>query len=526
MVRDGADRIAFLLCLLFVGLGCLWVGELGIQNDEALFSAGIYPPFGDVPKLLGKPYPAMVMSYVGTLKSYLYVPVFRIWRPSAASTRVPAIILGAITIWLFYILARRTVGTRAALVGTALVATDPTFLLTTRYDWGPVVIQHLCLVGGVLAVVRFAESHGYKWLALGFFAFGLGMWDKALFAWSLVGLAAAVLVVFPRRAFGAISAKSVGIAVAGFFLGSFPLIGYNATHDWVTFRSNAAWSSNELAYKAKLLLSTLEGNSMFGTLPREDWERPIRQPDDGLKRAWARANSFFGEPKKNWQGYLLIISLIVIPFVWRTSARTAFFFVLVYVAVTWTQMAFLKNGGTGTHHPVLMWPMPHLAIAAILAHASEKLRRGRVALGAAVLLVCFSNVLVTSTYYTKILRNGGSVAWSDAIFPASQALPFLRPSQVCVTDWGFFENIRLLHRGRIPMCVAVDPEAAPEILKRQIADPNAVFMGHVKGVEFNADSNSKLLHFAASQGYSMSFHRIFSDYNGRPIIEVFKLFKP
>ena len=73
------------------------------------------------------------------------------------------------------------------------------------------------------------------------------------------------------------------------------------------------------------------------------------------------------------------------------------------------------------------------------------------------------------------------------------------------------------------MCVAVDPDAFPEILKRQIADPNVVFIGHVKEAEFNTGSIDKLRRFAESQGYSMSFHRVFSDYNGRPIIEVFKL---
>ena len=108
MVRDRANRLVFVFCLLFIGLGCLWVGELGLQNDEALFSAGIYPPSADW---------SMVMTYVGTLKSFVYIPIFRVWRPSAASTRIPAVLLGACTIWLFYLLGRRTVGATAAVVG-------------------------------------------------------------------------------------------------------------------------------------------------------------------------------------------------------------------------------------------------------------------------------------------------------------------------------------------------------------------------------------------------------------------------
>ena len=259
-------------------------------------------------------------------------------------------------------------------------------------------------------MLKFVESHKYRWLALGFFIFGLGMWDKALFAWSLVGLGAASVAVFPRQFFSLLRGKAAGVAVLSFMAGAYPLISYNLNHDWVTFRSNAAWSTEALAYKSRLLLSTLQGNSMLGTLPREQWDGPLRQPDDAAKRLWMNTNQFFGAPRKNWQVYLLLLSVVLLPFVWKSRARPAFLFVLFYVAVTWGQMAFTKNAGTGTHHPILMWPMPYLAMAAVLAEAAEKFRRGGAALMALVSLVCFSNLMVTNTYYTEHAaqrRNGG-----------------------------------------------------------------------------------------------------------------------
>ena len=36
--------------------------------------------------------------------------------------------------------------------------------------------------------------------------------------------------------------------------------------------------------------------------------------------------------------------------------------------------------------------------------------------------------------------------WTDAIYPAVEALPAMRPSYVCFLDWGFYENVRLLTR--------------------------------------------------------------------------------
>ena len=82
-VRPGV--LALVFCLLFVGIGSLWISEVGIQNDEALFSAGIYPPFGPSAKIFGHNYPMMVMTYVGALKAFVYRPIFWIWPPSAAS---------------------------------------------------------------------------------------------------------------------------------------------------------------------------------------------------------------------------------------------------------------------------------------------------------------------------------------------------------------------------------------------------------------------------------------------------------
>jgi 4-amino-4-deoxy-L-arabinose transferase-like glycosyltransferase len=317
MLRDRADAFALLFCLLFVALGSLWLSEVGIQNDEALFSAGIYPPFGNASRL-------MVMTYVGALKSHLYVPIFKMWPPSAASIRFPALILGALTVWLFYLLVKRTLGRTAALIATALLATDTTFLLTTRWDWGPVVLQHLLLVAGLTSIIGFVSSSRVRWLALGFFLFGLGVWDKAIFLWSVVGLGVAAMAVFPRQFVHFLRVKTVAIATAAFLLGAAPFLAFNLRFNWITFRQNAAWSTEILGYKADLLRSTLNGSAVLGTVPRDDWDGPIREPDDPFKRALVSASRAVGSPRENLQFPLLILTILLLPIAWRTSARPAF----------------------------------------------------------------------------------------------------------------------------------------------------------------------------------------------------------
>src|SRR4029077_2939643 len=100
----------------------------------------------------------MNMPYNGTLKTWLYAPLVLFWRPSAALIRIPAILMGGATILLFCALLHRIHGRRAAWVGGILLATDTSFLLTTTFDWGPVVLQHLLLVAALFFAVQWFQT--------------------------------------------------------------------------------------------------------------------------------------------------------------------------------------------------------------------------------------------------------------------------------------------------------------------------------------------------------------------------------
>ena len=117
----------------------------GIQNDEALFACGLFEPVvvEDKVSIFKYVIPTMLMSYIGAVKIWLYAIVFSFWDPSVYSLRVPPLLIGAAAIGLTYVLMRRTMGVAAAIAGIALLATDPSYLMTAVFDWGPVAIQHL-----------------------------------------------------------------------------------------------------------------------------------------------------------------------------------------------------------------------------------------------------------------------------------------------------------------------------------------------------------------------------------------------
>ena len=185
---------AALCCLLFLVTGWIFLPHLGLQNDEALFAGPLFPPkAAEVVKIGHSHIPLMLMSYLGTLKSLLYRPVFLLAGTGILATRTPMLFAGVAGLWLFYLFLRRAAGQRAAVVGCGLLAADTLYLLTICFDWGPVALQHLLLVSAMLLLLGFYQTRQLPRLFWGWFLLGLGMWDKALMTWILAGMLVAAL---------------------------------------------------------------------------------------------------------------------------------------------------------------------------------------------------------------------------------------------------------------------------------------------------------------------------------------------
>jgi 4-amino-4-deoxy-L-arabinose transferase-like glycosyltransferase len=520
-----AAIVAVLLCMLFIVVATPWIDKPGIQTDEALFTGGIYPPFDErfLISVSQHDYPLMVMTYVGALKSRIWAAIFAFWPPSCSSVRIPAVLLGALSIWWVFQLLSRTLGTRTAVAGAALLATDPIYVLYSRLDHGPVVIQHLCLTGAMLALVRFDRERRAVWLAAGFFALGLGLWDKAVFVWLISGLSVAALVLFRPRILRAMCFRNLAVATASFVLGASPLIVYNACHGLITFRGNAVWSSDGIVAKARLLRATLEGDALFGSMIRESRDGPLREPSTASQAATVWIALSAGMPRHTLMGYLMVASILLLPFVWRAPARAAGLFALISVAVAWLQMAFVKGAGTGAHHTILLWPLPTIGIAAVLSAASQKLRCGRAFLIAVVVAAGSANLLVLSAYYTNLLRNGGTSSWTDAMYPAFNAIHQMDKEAVCTIDWGFRDTLRMFERGG-QMCDAADPvdREGRQVAMFQVSKPTYVFLTHTEGNESFPGITARFVRFAETKGFRRINRHVYADTNGRTTVETFQ----
>ena len=522
--RARADVLALLLCLLFFLQGLAFVRRVPIHNDEALFAAGIFQPITaeHTVRLFRRTIPTMVMSYIGAPKTLLYAGIFRVWPPSLCSLRLPALAIGALTVWLFFLLLRDTIGRRAALAACALLATDATFVLTTTLDWGPAALQHLLVLSGLLLLWKFYRSERLLHLGAGFFAFGLGLWDKSLFVWMLVGLAAATAVVFPRELLSKVTFRHLAVAGLAFAIGASPLIQYNAARRLKTLGANVRFSTAGVGEKAKVLRYSLQGDSMFGYVAaNEPPPRPGRA-GGALEQAALALSNATGRRQSGFLMWAALAALALLPWLWNSPAGKPMLFALVFMVVTWLQMALNQDTGGGAHHVVLMWPFPHLFIAVAFTQASLRLRRaGLAVLVAFVSVICASNVLVTNQYLAQLTEWGTTALWTDAVHPLSGYMERLGAKKVYVMDWGMFESLRFLNRGRLPLLMERPPEADPA-LRKVLSTEGAVFLGHTTGNETAVSMSAEMQARAEAAGYRKEVLTVIADRNARPMFEVYR----
>ncbi len=536
--REALGRCAAVIfCAWFLAAGFVLIPYPGIQNDEALFASGLFQPvvLEHHLSVFKHAVPTMLMSYIGAVKIWLYSGIFWLWAPSVYSLRVPTLLIGAAAIGLSYMLIRRALGVAAAVVGIALLATDPSYLLTAVFDWGPVAIQHLMLAAGVLAILRFHQTGRKALLAAGFFAFGLGLWDKALFVWLLAGLTVAALAVYPRELFRHVTWRNLAIAAVAFGIGAAPLIRYNGSHRMATFRQNARYSLQDFKNKLLVLEASFDGHALLGYLAPDSPANPPGQPASRIENSSVRLSDATGGIWRGYGHWAAAVAILLLPFAGRL--RRAGLFALVFCAIVWVQMALNQNTGGGTHHVVLMWPFPQLLIAAAVVGSASRVavgsRRTRIAalaVTALVVWVCVFNVLVVNQHLTCFVRGGTTVLWTDAIQPLADELAREPGRDVRVLDWGMMDALRLVGRGALRMYFAADPfmdtdvtDAERAEIRDMLSDPNATFISHVAGKAVFTDVPANFDAALTAERYRKDAVRVIKDRMGRPIFEVFRV---
>ncbi len=505
--------------LAFVAIGMLFVPRLGIEADEAIIANGIYD-HGDPWyswKFAGVELPIMLISYLGALKAWLYNGLFLFAPPRPIVLRLPMLLFAAGSLWLFFEILDRTIGRRAAWIGMLLLATDTSYLLLNTADYGPVTLQFLFKLGALVLLIRFRKTGSKPDLAYAFFLLGLGLWDKAVFAWVLFGLALATAAVFPRDIRKHVSPANIAIAVAAMLAGSLPLVIYNIARPLETLRSNARVEQASVLGKATLLRTTMDGSVMFGFLTSAEPGPQPGQPNHWYQSLSLAISRWTLHPRHNFMLFAAAASALALIWLWNSPARQPILFGLITCAATWLPMVLTAGAGAAAQHVILLWPFHLIPVAAVLA---------RIPVLPALLasaLSCGSNLAVTNQYYADLIVNGPAIRWTDAMDPLERYLADLHARKIIAADWGFIETMNLLSEGELPMSYA---DAANEpALQALLRDPANVFVAHAQGFAFHPQERAALEELARRENYQQERLTTILDRNGRPTFDIFRFRK-
>ncbi|MBW4673532.1 MAG: hypothetical protein KME52_05790 [Desmonostoc geniculatum HA4340-LM1] len=163
----------------------------GLYYDETLFVNGALGGLDNTfihKRIFGVP--VMLMPYIGAVKAYFFYPIFHFLGVYPETIRLPVIIISALTLVLCFYLGKIIFNQWIASLIAIVLATDPSFIYTTRLDWGPVVfmiffkILALFIFFKIISYPHTLPNHKFiNWYVLLLVALILGLWDKLNFIW-------------------------------------------------------------------------------------------------------------------------------------------------------------------------------------------------------------------------------------------------------------------------------------------------------------------------------------------------------
>ncbi len=500
-VVEGAILAAYLLFSL------AWISLPGPDADEVLFIPVWYADspisfYVDHFRIFQTKMVTMVSSYNGALKGWLWGLFFAAGR-SIYTVRVPAALLGGLTLALFYCWVRRVYSHPTALVALLLAATDPVYIITSRIDSGPVVLQRLLLMAAVVAASSWLldPARAARWhtqLAASGFCLGLALWDKATFAWCLLALAASLLILFPREILRHLRPAPAAVFLLFFFLGSLPLLVYNArTQDRGT-REVAHWESFDAkawSFKWANFRLTLNGRYLYGAMGGELIDRKEAGTASDASQRLLDALGWFAPQRGTLMPWALAATLLVgAVAAWRR--QRAVLFPLLLTLAHWAAVFLTREAG-GPHHTTLIYPFPHLAIAAAgvwlwngasrrPAAAAALVRRG---MGVALAAIVLTQLGYDARQLSAFRQVRGMGIWTDAIYDIAAHLKTARPDLVVNMDWGFGNPLLLLtdgsvrqndFYGRVALGPGDNESARIEELLSLLSRPNTLFLFHTE----------------------------------------------
>ena len=466
-VQKGTSLWIIFALILYLLLSLTFLKLPGLQYDEVNF---VNASMGKVnalfvnwaPRLFVRRLPLMVMDYNGAVKSVLYAPIFKVFGTSAATVRLPVVCIGLITLLMSYALLRRMFDDRRiAVIGLLLFATDPTFVFANKLDWGPVSLMLVLEVSSLYFMWRWMQEGKRYFLAIAGLLFGLGLYNKIIFAWYLAAFFIALLLFFRKDIKQLLSRRAVVWFLAAWLAGCFPLIGFNIVKHMQTFKHHQVMTLprvETLKQRYELFRRTLDGQGVYSLVTRGQVEDVAGIPKDQSSEKGdilARMNAGFSWVQRSPLPLALAGSLVLILILWtlgRLRKKREILFVTTQLIII-AAFICLNPEANGAHHVLVLYPFVFTVIAFAVCELGDWLGKSQTAAGI-VTGLCLSPLLlaqlVVDLHYLQSFKASGGVGyWSDAIYELASFAGRNPDKDFILMEWGFSNQLVLLSNGHI-----------------------------------------------------------------------------
>lgn len=162
------NKLEFWLLLIILGIGSFmrlykiggYMTFLGDEGRDAIIVRRLLVN-GD-PILIG-PGTSIGNMYIGPLYYYLIAPALLLANFSPVGPSILVALIGIVTIFMVYLIARNWFGKVAGLVSSFLYAIAPTVIIFSRASWNPNVMPFFALLC-IWSVWKFFYENKFKWI--------------------------------------------------------------------------------------------------------------------------------------------------------------------------------------------------------------------------------------------------------------------------------------------------------------------------------------------------------------------------
>ncbi len=469
-----SDALAVAAACIFVLLASYRIELPGLYMDEVDFvnAAQGAPDNTMIHMRLGS-VPLFIMPYLGALKAWIYAPIFGFFGVSALTIRLPAILLAAVTLLIFYQFMRAKLGPVWATIGLWIMTVDPANLFPSRLDWGPTVLMHFFQATILALWFSYRDKPALWKIALILTCFGLGFFDKFNFIWLVLAFVIGISLCYPDslknlwvsspRFARRMAVISVLIVLGAMLYFTLPLLLHFHPPGAHTMGLQVKWNGLLTTLSGVAVAHFIFGNSS-GMIPFTPFWLIVT--DCYL----AFACLFF--PMSNDEA--------------RENRKNGFFFLVIGLLI-FLQIAITPQAG-GPHHYSMIFPLPLLAFVffakSLYAQlATENLRRlAALIFGAAAVCLLVVNVHNTAGYLSHFRTDSHyNPRWSPEIYTLSRYINEhgLEAKSVICVDWGLHNQLDALAskkiRPRMHDDWSIFKNLANQNQERQTARLNYVF---------------------------------------------------